>query len=150
LFAWAMRRPAEEIIANYYLRRLVRIGDQVTLGNVEGTADRFAALGLVLNRPSETTVGEAVSELEPLLDVDDPLYIGGPVQPSALIVLARDAELRRRMGAYGREKAGRFGWDVVAAQILEVYEEAREARAASAVGEAQVAQIEEINVHDAV
>jgi putative transcriptional regulator len=46
------------------------------------------ALGLVLNRPSETTVGETVSELEPLLDVDDPLYIGGPVQPSALIVLA--------------------------------------------------------------
>ncbi len=46
------------------------------------------ALGLVLNRPSETTVGEAVSELEQLLDVDDPLYVGGPVQPSALIVLA--------------------------------------------------------------
>ena len=52
------------------------------------------ALGLVLNRPSETTVGEAVSELEPVLDVDEPLYIGGPVQPSALIVLAEfdDAE----------------------------------------------------------
>jgi putative transcriptional regulator len=46
------------------------------------------ALGLVLNRPSETTVGEAVSELAQLLDVDDPLYVGGPVQPSALIVLA--------------------------------------------------------------
>ncbi len=46
------------------------------------------ALGLVLNRPSETTVGEAVSELERLLDLDDPLFIGGPVQPSALIVLA--------------------------------------------------------------
>jgi len=46
------------------------------------------ALGLVLNRPSETTVGEAVSELDSLLDVDDPLYVGGPVQPSALIVLA--------------------------------------------------------------
>jgi putative transcriptional regulator len=46
------------------------------------------ALGLVLNRPSETTVGEAVSELEALLDLDDPLFIGGPVQPSALIVLA--------------------------------------------------------------
>jgi putative transcriptional regulator len=45
------------------------------------------ALGLVLNRPSETTVGEAVTELGDLLDVDDPLYIGGPVQPSALIVL---------------------------------------------------------------
>jgi putative transcriptional regulator len=42
----------------------------------------------VLNRPSETTVGEAVSELEQLLEPDDPLYVGGPVQPSALIVLA--------------------------------------------------------------
>jgi putative transcriptional regulator len=46
------------------------------------------ALGLVLNRPSETTVSEAVSELEEMLDADDPLYVGGPVQPSALIVLA--------------------------------------------------------------
>ncbi|MGH2857376.1 MAG: YqgE/AlgH family protein [Solirubrobacteraceae bacterium] len=46
------------------------------------------ALGLVLNRPSETTVGEAVSELERLLELDDPLFVGGPVQPSALIVLA--------------------------------------------------------------
>jgi putative transcriptional regulator len=46
------------------------------------------ALGLVLNRPSETTVGEAAAELEALLDLDDPLLIGGPVQPSSLIVLA--------------------------------------------------------------
>lgn len=46
------------------------------------------ALGVVLNRPSETTVGEAVSELEELLDADDLLHVGGPVQPSALIVLA--------------------------------------------------------------
>ncbi len=45
------------------------------------------ALGLVLNRPSETTVGEAVSELDQLLELDEPLYIGGPVQPSALIIL---------------------------------------------------------------
>ena len=46
------------------------------------------ALGLVLNRPSETTVGEAVAELSELLDVEDALYVGGPVQESALIVLA--------------------------------------------------------------
>lgn len=50
------------------------------------------ALGLVLNRPSETTVGDAVSELGQLLDVDEPLYVGGPVQPSALIVLAEFEE----------------------------------------------------------
>ena len=46
------------------------------------------ALGLVLNRASETKVGEAVSELEALLEEDEALYIGGPVQPSSLIVLA--------------------------------------------------------------
>ena len=46
------------------------------------------ALGLVLNRPSETTVGEAVPQLEELVDLDDQLFIGGPVQPSAVIVLA--------------------------------------------------------------
>src|SRR5579875_593946 len=46
------------------------------------------ALGLVLNRPSETTVGEAAAELQEVLELDDPLFIGGPVQPTALIVLA--------------------------------------------------------------
>jgi putative transcriptional regulator len=47
------------------------------------------ALGLVLNRPSETNVGDAVTELDELLDPDDLLLIGGPVQPSAVIVLAQ-------------------------------------------------------------
>ncbi len=50
------------------------------------------ALGLVLNRPSETSVGEAVPQLEPLLDPEARLFIGGPVQPSAVIVLAEFEE----------------------------------------------------------
>jgi putative transcriptional regulator len=51
--------------------------------------NREGALGLVLNRPSETSVSEAVPQLEELLDPDDLLFIGGPVQPSAVIVLAQ-------------------------------------------------------------
>ncbi len=47
------------------------------------------ALGLVLNRPSETAVSEAVPELGETIDGDDLLYIGGPVQPAAVVVLAR-------------------------------------------------------------
>lgn len=47
------------------------------------------ALGLVLNRPSETNVGEAVPQLGELLDPGERLFIGGPVQPSAVIVLAQ-------------------------------------------------------------
>ncbi|MEA2213787.1 MAG: putative transcriptional regulator [Solirubrobacteraceae bacterium] len=46
------------------------------------------ALGLILNRPSETTVDEAVSEIEGLVEADDPIYVGGPVQPASLIILA--------------------------------------------------------------
>jgi putative transcriptional regulator len=47
------------------------------------------ALGLVLNRPSETSVGEAVPQLAELLNPEERLFIGGPVQPSSVIVLAR-------------------------------------------------------------
>src|SRR4030088_2813214 len=63
---------------------------------------------------------------------------------AALIILARDAELRRRMGAYGHEKARRYSWDTVSRQVIEVYEEAREAvRFASRLAE-------ERHVHNAV
>jgi putative transcriptional regulator len=47
------------------------------------------AFGLVLNRPSETVVGEAVPEIEELVDPDEWLYIGGPVQPSGVVVLGQ-------------------------------------------------------------
>jgi putative transcriptional regulator len=47
------------------------------------------ALGVVLNRPSETVVSDAVPELVELIDGDELLYIGGPVQPAAVVVLAR-------------------------------------------------------------
>ena len=47
------------------------------------------AFGLVLNRPSETLVGEAAPEIEELVDPDEPLYIGGPVQPSGVVVLGQ-------------------------------------------------------------
>ena len=47
------------------------------------------AFGLVLNRVSETTVGEAVPELDELVDSDEPLFIGGPVQPNGVIVLGQ-------------------------------------------------------------
>jgi putative transcriptional regulator len=51
------------------------------------------AFGLVLNRPSETTVGEAVPELETLVEADLPLFVGGPVQPSSVITLAQFSDL---------------------------------------------------------
>jgi putative transcriptional regulator len=61
-----------------FVRAVVLIGEH----NEDG------ALGVVLNRPSETTVGEAVPDLEDLTPGDDPVHVGGPVQPSAVLVLA--------------------------------------------------------------
>jgi putative transcriptional regulator len=45
------------------------------------------AMGLVLNRPAEATIADAAPELEELVDGEEPLYVGGPVQPTAVIVL---------------------------------------------------------------
>lgn len=45
------------------------------------------AMGVVLNRPSDTEVGEVAPELATFVD-EEPVFIGGPVQPQALVVLA--------------------------------------------------------------
>ena len=42
------------------------------------------AFGLVLNRPSETTVGEASPELAELIGDGHRIHVGGPVQPNAV------------------------------------------------------------------
>ena len=46
------------------------------------------AMGLVLNRPAETTVAEAVPDLAWLADSDANVFVGGPVAETAVIVLA--------------------------------------------------------------
>jgi putative transcriptional regulator len=47
------------------------------------------AMGLVVNRPAQTTVAEAVPDLEWLAgDGDVGVWLGGPVSPSSVIVLA--------------------------------------------------------------
>jgi putative transcriptional regulator len=55
----------------------------VTEHNEEGAA------GLVLNRRSETAVAEAVPDLVPLVPDEELVYLGGPVEQSAVLVLAR-------------------------------------------------------------
>ncbi len=46
------------------------------------------AMGIVLDKPSETTVGELAPQLDEVAGPDAPVYVGGPVQPAALVVLA--------------------------------------------------------------
>jgi putative transcriptional regulator len=46
------------------------------------------ALGVVLNRPSEARVEDVVPDLHEVVDGDEPIYVGGPVQPDGVLVLA--------------------------------------------------------------
>ena len=45
------------------------------------------AMGIVLNRPSETSLGEVSPELAGIAG-DGPVFVGGPVQPDAVVLLA--------------------------------------------------------------
>ena len=49
--------------------------------------DEEGAVGLVLSRPSELRIDEAVPDLGDLPYADDVLFLGGPVQPEAVVVL---------------------------------------------------------------
>ena len=46
------------------------------------------AMGLVLNRPTETPVGTALPELTPIAGDDDPVYVGGPVALESVLAVA--------------------------------------------------------------
>ena len=45
-------------------------------------------MGVVLNRPSAVTVSEAVPQLEEAVAEEEPVYVGGPVQPTSIVFLA--------------------------------------------------------------
>jgi len=46
------------------------------------------AMGIVLDRPSDASVADVVPQLAEIAGADAPIYVGGPVQPTALVVLA--------------------------------------------------------------
>src|ERR1700693_1787512 len=53
-----------------------------------GVHSEEGAMGVVLNRPSTITVGEAVPALQKVLAELEPVYVGGPVQPNSIVCLA--------------------------------------------------------------
>ncbi len=53
-----------------------------------GEHNHDGALGVVLNRPLELTVGEGVPELASLVGGEEILFQGGPVQPTSPVLVA--------------------------------------------------------------
>jgi putative transcriptional regulator len=52
-----------------------------------GVHNDDGAMGVVLNRPSSVTIGEAAPALADTLGEDEPLFVGGPVQANSIVFL---------------------------------------------------------------
>jgi putative transcriptional regulator len=76
------------------------------------------AMGLVLNRPANSTVGEAVPDLSWLAGDEEPVYVGGPVAETAVIVLA-EFDRPEMAGALVEEDLGFIGTDADDPDVLE-------------------------------
>jgi phosphatidylinositol alpha-mannosyltransferase len=139
--------PLRGKVESYISRH--RLSDVVLAGYVPdsvkpryyNSADIFCApatgaesFGIVLLEAMASGLPVVATEVPGYMSVLEPGRDSLTVRPkgwaelgAALIILARDADLRRRMGAYGHEKARRYAWEEVASQVIEVYEEARHA-----------------------
>ncbi|HEX4188267.1 MAG TPA: YqgE/AlgH family protein [Solirubrobacteraceae bacterium] len=76
------------------------------------------AMGLVLNRPSAVTVGEAVPQLEQAVSDAEHVYVGGPVQPTSVVFLVEFLD----PAPAGLLVVGRIGFPAPNAAIEELLE----------------------------
>lgn len=77
------------------------------------------AMGVVLNRPSETAVTDAAPELGPLVEDGEPVFVGGPVQATAIVVLA-EFDDPENAGLLALEDVGLVGGDTDLGSIGDV------------------------------
>jgi len=159
-----LRGRVESYISRHRLPDVVLSGyvpDSV-LPRYYSSADIFCApatgsesFGIVLLEAMAAGLPVVATEIPGYMTVVEPGKDSLTVRPkgwaelgAALVILARDGELRRRMGDAGHVKAQRYSWSSVAKQVIEVYQEAREV--ASAGVEEPEPGYEVMNVHDAI
>jgi phosphatidylinositol alpha-mannosyltransferase len=159
-----LRGGIESYITRYRVPNVIMAGyvPETVKPRYYGSADIFCApatgaesFGIVLLEALASGLPVVATEVPGYMSVLDPGRDSLTVQPrswrelgTSLIVLARDGELRRRMGSYAREKAWRYSWPSVASEVVDVYNEAREfASRQPAMG---ARKIEVTNVHNTV
>jgi putative transcriptional regulator len=102
-----------------------------------GVHSEQGAMGVVLNRPSEVTVGEAAPQLEEAIEDSARVFVGGPVQPSSIVFLAEFLD----PGLAGVLVLGRIGFpapDAELAQLGEATERVRVFAGFAGWGEGQL------------
>ena len=83
-----------------------------------GAHSQEGAMGVVLNRPSAVAIDDAVPQLSAAVDGDDRVFVGGPVQPESLVLLAEFVD----PGPAGLLVLGRIGFPAPDADIEAMYE----------------------------
>src|SRR5881397_1574867 len=156
-----LRSRVESYVARNRLPNVVLAGyvPESVKPRYYNTADIFCApatgaesFGIVLLEALASGLPVVATEVPGYMSVLEPGRDSITVPPknwrelaASLVILARDRELRARLAQYGLQKARRYSWDLVAAEVVAVYHEARKALAAQ-----PARQLEVSGVHNAV
>ncbi len=159
-----LRGNVDSYVARHRLPNVIMAGyvPETVKPRYYSSADIFCApatgaesFGIVLLEALASGLPVLATEVPGYMSVLEPGRDSLTVQPrswrelaASLVVLARDAELRRRMGDYAREKAWRYSWPSVASQVVDVYEKAREVAAHQPPKDQR--RVEVTNVHNAI
>ncbi|HET7420237.1 MAG TPA: glycosyltransferase family 4 protein [Candidatus Dormibacteraeota bacterium] len=141
-----LRGRVESYIARNRLPNVVMAGyvPESVKPRYYNSADIFCApatgaesFGVVLLEALASGLPVVATEVPGYMSVLEPGQDSITVQPknwrelaASLVIVARDAELRRRMADYAVRKASRYSWKSVAIEVLDVYQQARKALAA--------------------
>ncbi|TMC53532.1 MAG: glycosyltransferase family 4 protein [Chloroflexi bacterium] len=141
-----LRGKVEAYVARHRLPNVVMAGyvPETVKPRYYNSADIFCApatgaesFGIVLLEALASGLPVVATEVPGYMSVLEPGLDSITVQPknwrelaASLVILARDRDLRTHLADYALEKARRYSWDLVAAEVVEVYKEARKALAA--------------------
>src|SRR5215471_7972712 len=141
-----LRGKVESYVARHHLPNVVLAGyvpDKVK-PRYYNSADIFCApatgaesFGIVLLEALASGLPVVATEVPGYMSVLEPGRDSITVPPknwrelaASLVILARDEELRRRLADYALLKARRYSWDLIASEVVEVYQDARRVLAA--------------------